>query len=121
MGPALGGLDFQKMGKRADYFSIRGTDILEADLGRFNVTKEDKDRHYFKVPVLRNIEVTHPYFHDGTVQTLREAIDTMAVCQLDVKLSEPQIASMEKFLIALTGQYKGVPLTEIQPVEVARN
>ena len=115
MGPALGGLDFQKMGKRADYFTARGTDVLEADLGRFNATKEDKDRHFFKVPILRNIEVTYPYFHDGTAETLNDAIDNMAVHQLNIRLTEAQIADVEQFLLALTGQYKGVPLTEIEP------
>jgi len=115
MGPALGGLDFQKMGKRGDYFAARGTEILEADLGRFNVTEKDEDRHFFKVPILRNIEVTYPYFHDGTVEKLSDAIDQMATYELDVQLSKPQIADIEAFLLALTGQYKGVPLTEIEP------
>ncbi len=115
MGPALGGLDFQKMGKRADYFTARGTDVLEADLGRFNVTKEDKDRHFFKVPILRNIEVTYPYFHDGTAEKLSDAIDKMGVHQLNIRLTEAQIADVEQFLLALTGQYQGVPLTEIEP------
>lgn len=115
MGPALGGLDYQKMGKRGDYFAARGTEVLEADLGRFNVTKEDKDRHFFKVPVLRNIEVTHPYFHDGTVEKLSDAIDQMATYQLNVRLTQPQIADVEAFLLALTGEYKGVPLTAIEP------
>ncbi len=115
MGPALGGQDYQKMGKRGDYFAARGTEILEADQGRFNFTKEDKDKFFFKVPILRNIEVTHPYFHDGTVEKLSDAIDKMATYQLNVRLTQPQIADVEAFLLTLTGQYKGVPLTEIKP------
>jgi len=115
MGPALGGQDYQKMGKRGDYFAARGTDVLEADLGRFNVTEKDEDKHFFKVPILRNIEVTYPYFHDGTAEELSDAIDKMALYQLDVQLTEPEIADMEAFLLALTGEYKGVPLTEIEP------
>ncbi len=115
MGPALGGLDYQKMGKRGDYFVARGTDVLEADQGRFNVTEKEEDRHFFKVPILRNIEVTYPYFHDGTAQELSDAIEQMAIYQLNVRLSEAQVAEMEQFLLALTGEYKGVPLTEIEP------
>ena len=117
MGAAVGGLDFQKMGKRGDYFAARGSDILEADLGRFNVTKQEDERHFFKVPVLRNIEVTYPYFHDGTVEKLSDAIEKMATYQLNVELSERQIAEVEAFLLALTGEYKGVPVTKIGPAE----
>jgi len=114
MGPAVGGQDYQKMGKRDDYFAARGTGVLEADLGRFNVTKKEEHRHFFKVPILRNIEVTQPYFHDGTVTKLSDAIEKMATYQLNAQLTESQIADVEAFLRALTGEYKGVPVTEIE-------
>lgn len=69
-GPALSSLSYQKMGVKQDYFENRGTPLTEVDNGRFNVTRQENDRHYFKVPVLRNVELTFSYFHDGSVKTL---------------------------------------------------
>lgn len=114
MGVAAGGLQFEKMGKKADYFKARGGPIIKEDHGRFNFTGKDADRHFFKVPILRNIEVTFPYFHDGSAENLSDAIDKMAVHQLGARLPKPQIADIEAFLLSLTGEYKGVPLTQIK-------
>ena len=78
VGELLGGKSFEVMGLRADYFEARGGKLTDADHGRYNVTKDEKDRHAFKVPTLRNVARTFPYFHDGSKETLREAVDAMA-------------------------------------------
>ncbi len=110
-GVAVGGTHFEKMGKHNDYFADRG-DMTDADKGRFAATEDEKDMHSFKVPLLRNIEVTHPYLHDGTAETLAGAIDIMSRYQLKEPLTAKQIRNIEKFLLTLTGQYKGKPLAE---------
>ena len=76
-GIIAGGTMFQKLGLVKDYFKDRGTEITEADLGRFNVTKKDQDKHFFKVPTLRNVELTSPYLHDGSRATLEETVKVM--------------------------------------------
>jgi len=111
-GVAVGGGSYEKMGSKKDYFKVRGN-VLEADNGRFNVTKDENDRHKFKVPVLRNIEVTYPYFHDGSTKVLAEAIETMGKYQLEKELTGKQISQIEKFLLALTGEYQGKSLSVI--------
>jgi cytochrome c peroxidase len=102
----LGGNLFQSLGLFGDYFKDRGN-ITEADLGRYNVTKDDRDRYVFKVPSLRNIAITSPYFHDGSIKTLVEAVKIMGKYQLGRELSEKDINSIVRFLIALTGEYQG--------------
>lgn len=112
-GPALGGLSYEKMGAKQDYFKLRGTPLTEVDNGRFNVTQQEKDRHFFKVPVLRNIELTFPYFHDGSVDTLAEAVRIMGQVQAGKDLSRDEITNIVAFLKTLTGEYKGKPLTQL--------
>ena len=112
-GPTLGGLSFEKMGVKQDYFKLRGGPMTEADNGRFNVTKQEKDRHFFKVPVLRNVELTFPYFHDGSVDSLAEAARIMGKVQLDKTFTGDEIAKIVAFLKTLTGEYKGKPLTQL--------
>lgn len=72
-GVAVGGNLFQKLGVMKDYFSDRGN-ITKSDYGRFNVTQQESDRFVFKVPSLRNVELTAPYFHDATAKTLEDAV-----------------------------------------------
>jgi len=109
VGELLGGKSFERMGRADDYFAARGN-LTDADNGRFNVTKREADRHKFKVPTLRNIALTAPYFHDGTQADLRSAVVAMARYQLGVVLREDEVAAIVKFLEALTGEYKGKPL-----------
>lgn len=118
VGPALGGLSFEKMGVKQDYFKLRGGEMTEADNGRFNVTKQEKDRHFFKVPVLRNIELTFPYFHDGSVDNLAEAVKIMGQVQLGKKFSGSEIGKIVAFLKTLTGEYKGKPLTQLTAEDI---
>ena len=110
VGELLGGKSYEVMGLRADYFGARGGKLTDADNGRYNVTKDEKDRHAFKVPTLRNVARTFPYFHDGSRKTLREAVDAMATYQGGEALGEKDAQDVVKFLETLTGEYKGKAL-----------
>lgn len=96
-GPLLGGMLYQKSGVFHPY---AGRD----DVGRFDVTGNEKDRFVFKVPALRNIVHTAPYFHDGGVATLAEAIDTMGWMQLNVQLENDQIRDIMRFLTSVSDE-----------------
>ncbi len=108
-GVNVGGNLFQKFGLFADYFSVRGN-IKKADYGRFNVTGEEKDRFVFRVPSLRNVGVTAPYLHDGSLDSLRKTIEFMAIYQLGTTLPDEHVIKLELFLNTLTGEYKGQSL-----------
>ena len=110
-GPNLGGLTYELMGLRRHYFAERGLELTHEDNGRFKETGQERDRHRFKVPGLRNVEHTWPYYHDGTRETLEDAVRDMGLYQSGVELSEGEIASMVSFLKTLTGEYNGVPVT----------
>jgi cytochrome c peroxidase len=99
----VGGAMFQKLGLVKDYFKDRGTEITEADLGRFNVTKNEAEKHFFKVPTLRNVELTSPYLHDGSRATLEETVKVMGTYQLGRELTTAQVNSIVTFLKTLTG------------------
>jgi len=92
-----------------DFFRDRGKDGAE-DQGRFNVTGKEGDRHKFRVPSLRNVARTAPYFHDGSVPTLEEAIRLMGRYQLGHELSREEVGLVAAFLSTLTGSYQGRPL-----------
>lgn len=96
-GPAVGGSSFQKMGVVEPY----KTDNKAQGLA--GVTGKDADRFNFKVPTLRNVELTYPYFHDGAAATLTEAVDTMGRLQLGKKFTAEENASIVAFLKTLTG------------------
>ena len=113
-GVNVGGNIYQKFGILGDYFADRGN-LTEADLGRFNVTGQEVDRHFFKVPSLRNVALTPPYFHDGSTQTLEEAVGIMAKYQLGRTISEEEIDLIVKFLHTLTGEYDGSTLESQLP------
>jgi cytochrome c peroxidase len=108
-GAGVGGKMFQTFGLFGDYFSDRGN-ITQADLGRFNVTKNEEDKFTFKVPLLRNVALTAPYFHDGSAKTLEDAVQVMTQYQLGREPSEKETRLLVKFLHTLTGEYKGQPL-----------
>lgn len=113
-GPTLGGMSYEKMGRKKDYFVMRGGPLTQADNGRYNVTNEDKDKHFFKVPNLRNIELTQPYFHDGSAATLKDAVRTMVLVQTDNNLNNTDIDDIVAFLRTLTGKYNNIPLSNIK-------
>ena len=108
-GVNIGANLFQRMGIIGDYFADRGN-ITKADLGRFNVTGQEADRHVFKVPSLRNVAVTAPYFHDGSAATLEEAVAVMARYQLGRPLPPQDLAEIVAFLGTLTGEFEGKSL-----------
>ncbi|MBO9513984.1 MAG: c-type cytochrome [Variovorax sp.] len=108
-GVNVGGNMFQTFGVMGDYFAQRGNPS-PADLGRFNVTKKASDRHVFKVPSLRNVALTAPYFHDGSARTLDEAVEVMFRFQLGRTASAQDKALIVKFLQTLTGEFNGKPL-----------
>ena len=107
IGANLGGESYELMGLRQHYFQARGTELTEEDNGRFKQTQEERDRHRFKVPGLRNIELTWPYYHDGTRATMEEAVRDMAFYQYDVVLDDAEVAAIVAFLRTLTGEYQG--------------
>jgi cytochrome c peroxidase len=94
-GVGAGGGMFQKFGIAEPYPS--------PDPGRFDVTKKEADRFFFKVPLWRNVTRTAPYFHDGAVWDLREAVRTMGKLQLKITLTEQEIDRIVDFLHALEG------------------
>jgi len=112
-GVNVGGNMFQTFGVMADYFGKRGN-LTAADLGRYNVTKNEADKHVFKVPSLRNVALTAPYFHDGSAKTLNEAVDVMFKYQLGRAATPLDKELIIKFLGTLTGEYKGQPLDRIE-------
>jgi cytochrome c peroxidase len=103
-GVNVGGNMYASMGILGDYFADRGKPLAKTDLGRFNVTGREEDRYMFKVPSLRNVARTAPYFHDGTIGSLEKAVDTMARYQLGVELAAPDRQALVAFLHALDGR-----------------
>lgn len=105
----IGGNMYQRLGIVEDYFAERGY-ISKADLGRFNITHREQDRYLFKVPSLRNVALTSPYLHDGSVATLEEVVQIMARFQLGKKLKISEVSKIVAFLRTLTGEHSGRPL-----------
>ena len=111
VGPNLGGESYELMGLRAHYFAERGLPLTEEDNGRFKQTGVERDRHRFKVPGLRNVALTWPYYHDGTRESLKEAVCAMGTYQSGVELTDAEEEAIVEFLNTLTGEYQGKPLT----------
>jgi len=107
-GVNVGGNMYQQFGVMDEYFKVRGKPITEADLGRYAVTKLESDRYVFKVPSLRNVELTAPYFHDGATRTLEEAVDVMFRYQLGRTAPASDKTLIVQFLKTLTGE-KEIP------------
>lgn len=108
-GPAVGGNSYQKMGVVEPY---KTASMAE---GRSAVTGKDADRFNFKVPTLRNVELTYPYFHDGEAATLKEAVNTMARVQLGKKFTDEENAKIVAFLKTLTGDQPSFKLPILPP------
>ncbi len=96
-GPLLGGNSYQKLGLVKPYSN-------QEDVGRVAVTKDDSDQFKFKVPTLRNIAATQPYFHDGQVEQLADAVREMGSMQLGLELTNEQVFDITAFLNTLTGK-----------------
>lgn len=100
-GAVLGGQQLQKFGLFEDYVKLTGSEHV--DYGKFQSSGEEKDKFIFKVPSLRNIEKTAPYFHDGSVGELEDAVQVMAKTQLGKTLSQSEVENITAFLKSLTG------------------
>jgi cytochrome c peroxidase len=100
-GPRLGGEAFAKFGVVKDYWTETGS--TDRDTGREAVTRNPADRHVFRVQMLRNVARTAPYFHDGSVADLREAVRVMAAVQLGRTLTAAETGAITAFLESLTG------------------
>ena len=94
-GILLGGIALEKLGKKKPY-------VNQDDQGLYTITQDESDRMVFKVPTLRNVALTAPYFHDGKISTLEEAVSLMAKLQLDNNLSDNEVKEIISFLKTLT-------------------
>ena len=114
-GVNMGGLSYELMGQRDNYFEDREitlkSGLTDGDNGRWAQTGVERDRYRFKTPGLRNIALTWPYYHDGSVTTLDEAVKKMARFQSGKKISDSDASKIVSYLDALTGQYQGKTLT----------
>ena len=108
-GEAVGGNSFQKLGIVEPYKTTSSAE------GRVGVTGADADRFNFKVPTLRNVELTYPYFHDGAANTLAEAVDIMGRLQLGIKFSKTDNQKIVAFLKTLTGEQPSFLLPILPP------
>lgn len=93
-GATLGGNSYRKLGERNPYKT--------EDLGRYEVTKNEADKYFFKVPSLRNILLTGPYFHDGSIATIEDAVKKMGYHQLNKELTDAEVKSIVTFFDTLT-------------------
>jgi len=108
-GPAAGGASFRKMGIVEPYRTDSPAE------GRVAVTGKDADRFSFKVPTLRNVELTYPYFHDGAADTLGQSVEVMGRIQLGRRYSADEIAKIVAFLKTLTGDQPEVTIPLLPP------
>ncbi|GBR51953.1 cytochrome c peroxidase [Neokomagataea thailandica NBRC 106555] len=114
-GVAMGGDAYEVMGLEGPYFTDRKTDLTDADNGRIGVTRNPNDAHRFKVPNLRNVALTGPWFHDGSAKTLEDAVRMMAKYQTPYgNISDQDVNDITAFLKTLTGKYQGVPVDRIE-------
>ncbi len=105
-GRAFGGNMYERFGVMDDYFKMRGTPVEKSDLGRYNVTGREQDKYKFKVPGLRNVALTAPYFHDGSAKTLEQAVRLMVRFQVGRPVTDEQVARLVAFLESLTGEVR---------------
>lgn len=107
-GVNMGGLSYEMMGKRKNYFKDREltlkSGLTDGDNGRWAQTGVERDRYRFKTPSLRNVSLTWPYYHDGSVETLEEAIAKMARFQVGKTMPKAKVDKVKLFLDAQTGE-----------------
>lgn len=107
VGVNFGGQSYEYMGIKDNYFNYRNTGLTDGDNGRFAVTKKESDRHKFKTPTLRNVMLTYPYMHDGSIEAIEDAIRIMHEFQIGKAINDTETAKMIAFLKTLNGEYKG--------------
>ncbi|MGB0402907.1 MAG: cytochrome-c peroxidase [Salibacteraceae bacterium] len=101
-GKAVGGSQFQKFGLFGDYWDMTGSKVIDEGLAK--ETGNESDKYFFKVPSLRNIDKTAPYFHDGSVNDLKEAVIIMAKLENNKDLTDDEANAIVSFLGTLTGE-----------------
>ena len=114
---------YQKFGLTADYWTLTGSTEVALfkgrDKGRFQDTKNEADSWMFKVAQLRNVAMTPPYFHDGSVATLPDAVRIMGKLQLGIDLAQTDVSDIVAFLQSLTGEtpanFAAVPVLPVAP------
>ena len=109
-GKHVGGNLYQKFGLFEDYYASNGISPVPTDLGLFNISQRERDKFYFRVPSLRNVAVTGPYLHDGSIEELDDVIRIMGKYQLGRNIVSQERKDIAAFLNSLTGFYKGRPL-----------
>ncbi len=119
-GSNVGGNLLMKIGIFGDFFDSRHRQT-KSDLGRFNITGDENDRYVFRVPSLRLAALTAPYFHDGSVTTLEDAIKDMAKYQLGREIPEQDIRHIVAFIKTLPGEYKGRSLYKMHLLQLQDN
>jgi cytochrome c peroxidase len=117
-GPHFSGEEAMGVGNFQPFPQIPGSKFdkmydLLSDMGRFEETKKDDDKHMWRVPTWRNIALTAPYFHNGKVQTLEEAVIVMAKTQLDLDLKPNQVKEIVAFLESLTGEFPKIDMPRL--------
>ncbi len=120
-GPAFNGVKegvssgvFMKFPTFVDNEYVKKYKLMD-DLGRYESTKKDADKHIWRVPTLRNVTHTAPYFHNGAVKTLQEAAKVMAKSQLNIDLADNEVADIVAFLGALTGKFPEQIMPQLPP------
>lgn len=103
-GENFGGTQFKQLGAARNFMIERKTLLTPADLGLAEVTKKTKDFYVFRVPSLRNVAMTYPYYHDGSVKSLDEAVSLMGKYQLGVEIPDKDIKDIVEFLKTLTSK-----------------
>ncbi len=118
-GPALGGISFEYISTHAPFHSFMPKDYEEGAHGLADFTKEKKHKDMFRVPTLRNVALTAPYFHTGAIETLEQAVRIMFKTQVGSSdAGETTISNVTRFLEAQTGKLNGKPLDKLTPEDV---
>lgn len=118
-GPALGGLSFEYINTHADLRRLAAPEYQEGAFGLKDFTKKEAHRDMFRVPTLRNVALTAPYFHTGTVNSLQEAVRIMFETEVGAVPGKGTVNAVTRFLEAQTGCLNGKPLDALKPEDVA--
>lgn len=117
-GPTLGGQSFEYINTHADFRKLATQNYTEGAFGKKDFTKKEQHKDMFRVPNLRNVALTAPYFHTGTVNNLEDAVNIMFRTQTRKTPTDALVADVTAFLQAQTGRYKNIPLDKLTPEDV---
>ncbi len=117
-GATLGGISFEYINTHADFHDSMPKGYAESAHGLADFTKKAEHKDMFRVPNLRNVALTKPYFHTGAVTELEDAVRIMFRTQVGTEASDRTVANVTRFLEAQTGKYKGKPLDRLTPEDV---